>query len=582
MKHTVLILMFSVIVALSCQAQDVSSDEVLIKSIARDGEAEVAVPYTNDLIFSRIAENVSISKVRRDSIFIRLSPVTSGWFIKQKFNYRIIERRILSQDITAKSISGVNAWDSYPSYDQYLAMLEKLKSDYPAICQIDTIGTSINGKLILAIKISDNVSADEDEPEVFYSSTMHGDETAGFILMLRLADYILSNYGTNQNIRQLANELEIWINPLANPDGAYRSGSIITNPVRFNSTGYDLNRNFPDPSQPYGQDNIMQKETVEMVKFLRKHRFVLSANFHSGREVVNYPWDIYQYRSFKFRGSLHADDNWFYEVSRNYADMVHRYSPQGYMNGAEYGFDNGITRGVDWYPVRGGRQDYVTWELQGREITIELDDLRNPPYVTPPVELPLIWEYNYRSLLGYLEGAMYGIKGNITDAATSMPVEARIFIPGHDHDSSHVYSDTIYGAYTRLIENGMYNLKFSAMGYRDTIVSDVAVTDYEKTMLNIAMKREVRNIEFPLLFPNPVTVTLRAILKREMTGKVNIKIYNTSGTLVVNYDDVVSGENNPLYINVSGLAGGMYTIVFRNLTGISDSGKFVIARPVMR
>ena len=35
---------------------------------------------------------------------------------------------------------------------------------------------------------------DEAEPEVFYSSTMHGDETGGFILMLRLADYLLKNY----------------------------------------------------------------------------------------------------------------------------------------------------------------------------------------------------------------------------------------------------------------------------------------------------------------------------------------------------------------------------------------------------
>ena len=36
--------------------------------------------------------------------------------------------------------------------------------------------------------------------------------------------------------------------------------------------------------------------------------------------------------------------------------------------------DNGVTRGDVWYQIYGGRQDFVTYELQGREVTIELDD----------------------------------------------------------------------------------------------------------------------------------------------------------------------------------------------------------------
>ena len=81
---------------------------------------------------------------------------------------------------------------------QYDSIMQSFLSLYPSICHLDTIGTSINGKLILALKISDNASIDEDEPEVFYTSTMHGDETGGFILMLRLADYLLTNYSFSQ------------------------------------------------------------------------------------------------------------------------------------------------------------------------------------------------------------------------------------------------------------------------------------------------------------------------------------------------------------------------------------------------
>ena len=55
-----------------------------------------------------------------------------------------------------------------------------------------------------------------------------------------------------------------------------------------------------------------------MMKFMREHKFALSANFHSGAEVVNYPWDRWWW--------LHADNDWFYNISRKYADTVHLYS----------------------------------------------------------------------------------------------------------------------------------------------------------------------------------------------------------------------------------------------------------------
>ena len=301
-------------------------------------------------------------------------------------------------------------WQSYPKYSQYDSIMRKLATDFPELCLLDTIGSSVNGKQVLVLKISDNVALSEpEEPEVFYSSTIHGDELLGFVLMLRLSDYLLRNYDTNPGIKSLVDNLQIFINPLANPDGTYRTGNEIINPIRFNANGRDLNRNFPDPLQP---GVVQQKENVDMIAFMRSHRFVLSANFHSGAEVVNYPWDRWLTR-------IHADDSWFVELCRAYADTVHIYSRDNYLDG----FDNGIVRGAVWYEILGGRQDFVTWELHGREVTIELDNIK----LTPADSLENMWNYNYRSLLNYLSYAQFGISGRVTNSETGNPVRATIY-----------------------------------------------------------------------------------------------------------------------------------------------------------
>ena len=72
-------------------------------------------------------------------------------------------------------------------------------------------------------------------------------ETLGFILLQRLADYLLTNYGIDSLVTELVDNVEIWLCPLANPDGTYQNdNSTISSARRYNANMVDLNRNFPD------------------------------------------------------------------------------------------------------------------------------------------------------------------------------------------------------------------------------------------------------------------------------------------------------------------------------------------------
>ncbi len=547
-RHYAILLLIIILQATECFSQNVK-DKELREEIRKHGEADVVIPYPGRTAIDSITRNVSITSVKNKKVYITLSQTSLEWFLSNKFDYEILKREPAKGITHASSVKEAMEWDTYPTYTQYDSIMHQFAADYPQLCLLDTIGTSVNGRLVLVLKISDNVHGDEDEPEVFYSSTMHGDELAGFVLMMRFADFLLKNYGSNTLINALVDNLEIWINPLANPDGTYNSGDIISSPTRTNANGYDLNRNFPDPMNP---SVIQQKETTDMIAFMRKRKFVLSANFHSGEEVVNFPWD-------RWFDKYHADHDWFYYISRKYADTVHFYSGPAYMNF----MDNGVTRGAEWYIIYGGRQDFITWELQGREVTIELDDIK----LTPAAQLELLWLYNRQSLLGYLENALYGIHGKVTDFYSGLPVPAKVYISGHDRDSSHVYCDSLTGRFTRFLFQGVWNLTFSADGYRDTIISGIEVVNGQKTTLAIQMRPsntavDTSKPEEPVIFPNPARERVKCILPESFNGPVRITIISNNGAKIADYITTSS----PVIINVTNLGAGIYTIVFHSVT----------------
>ncbi len=441
---------------------------------------------------------------------------------------------------------GTDDWDYYPTYQQYVAMMEQFAEDYPELCEVVNFGQTVENRDLLAIHISNNLGVDENEPEFFYTSTMHGDEVTGYVLMLRLIDYLLTNYGSDDKVTNLVDNIDIWINPLANPDGTYAGGdNTVWGATRSNANWVDLNRNYRDPQYGDHPDgNPWQPETVAFMNLASAHNFVMSANFHGGAEVVNYPWDVWYRR--------HADDTWWIYVSRQYADTAHVHSPSGYMTD----LIDGITNGYDWYDISGGRQDYMNYFQHCREVTIELSYSKTPS----ASQLPDFWEYNYRSFLNYMEQTLYGFRGIITNSETGNPIQAKVFIEGHDKDESYVYSSLPVGDYHRPIKAGSYDVTFSTLGYYPQTVENVTVVDDDILILDIQLVPVgVFNPETEAekgmvsVYPNPFT---NYIVIDTYGEKCNMSIIGLDGRIIMDEQPV----NDLKTIDLSSLAPGVYMV----------------------
>lgn len=427
-------------------------------------------------------------------------------------------------------------WDEYPTYEAYESMMMNWAETYSDRCSLIELGTLGSGRKLLLIRINDDETI--AKPKVLLTSTIHGDETTGYILMLRLIDELLTAEGLPE-VNNVRNNIDLFICPNANPDGTYRKGNHTVNgATRNNASGIDMNRNYPDcveGNHPDGKKYAL--ETESFMGLADEYQFTMAANYHGGAEVINYPWDNSK--------SRHVDDEWWQMISRQYADLAQVENPD-YMTDR----DNGITNGADWYMIYGSRQDYMNYYQQCRELTVECSTTKCPP----ASDLPMYWNYNRNPIYAFLNQVLFGIHGNVKDADTQEPLKASIKILNHDRDYSIVESQFPDGCFYRPIKAGTYTIEVSAEGYVSKR-EDIVVTDNEKTIVEIQLERhddaleEYDDVDFKIDASGEIVYIDNKLLKT-----IRFELINIHGQIVKK--DCFNEEN--MELNLSQLNGGVY------------------------
>ncbi len=195
--------------------------------------------------------------------------------------------------------------------------LQQVAAAHPRLTKLETIGQTVNGQSLLAIKLTLDATRvrDGSRPAVLYSSAQHAREWITPEMNRRLLHHLIDGWTSGDaRIRKLLRTTELWFVPVANPDGYdftfTGDNRLWRKNLRDNNgdgqitgqDGVDPNRNYPtkwgydnEGSSPsFGSETYRgagprsEPETRALDGLMNRIRFAFQINYHSASELLLY------------------------------------------------------------------------------------------------------------------------------------------------------------------------------------------------------------------------------------------------------------------------------------------------------
>ena len=283
---------------------------------------------------------------------------------------------------------GQGSMGGYYTYAEIGGILDQMSAAYPNLMTPKvSIGSTLEGRGMWMVKVSDNPGVDESEPEMRIDAMHHAREPQGMQTTLYFLSYLLEEYGTDPLATYLINEREIYVIPCVNPDGyefnrsqSPGGGGLWRKNRRNNggSTGVDLNRNYPfqwggagssgtGSSETYrGTSAGSEPEIAAMTQFISSRDFKTALSVHTFSNLWLAPWGYIaqfppDWNEMEEIGDVAASDNGYVHGPA----AIVLYQADGVTNDYDYGVHDTYS----WTPEIGSSVDGF-WPLQSRIVPL--------------------------------------------------------------------------------------------------------------------------------------------------------------------------------------------------------------------
>jgi len=411
--------------------------------------------------------------------------------------------------------------EAYPTITALYASIDAVVAAHPDICRSVVIGTSVQGRQLRAVVVSDNPAVEEIEPELRITGAIHGDEKTGAMTALVFLQALTDNYDDSAACQYIVNNTELWVIPVVNPDG-------YVNNSRYNANGVDLNRNlsymwggegdspFSEPETQAIRDITMQ-DWPTVADFINP--FTAGLSFHGGSQCFNSPWN--------YTTTPHPQDYDLMLVQGN----AFASSP-GIVSYFGSNYDVWVP-GADWYATNGDVNDWSYGECGTIDHTIEVHNDKQAS------DWPGVANAHYFAILDFLTESTYGIWGTVTDADGD-PLDAQIQIGVSDGTDSEPLrfcrTDVTLGDYCKTLLPDTYDVMATVSGYTPQTVTGVTVGSGQRVEVSFVMNQvgiEGGGTGVPAtgglsLLPNPASGSCRMTMAGGGFGG-SLTIYDITG-----------------------------------------------------
>jgi hypothetical protein len=200
------------------------------------------------------------------------------------------------------------------TYSEMVDEMNAIHAEFPDLTTAPaSIGTTGQGRVLWAMKVSDNPNVQEDEPEVLFDGVHHAREIMALEIPLHFIRYLCENYGTDPVITFIVNNRQVWFVPMVNVDGFVyneqtnpNGGGMWRKNRRDNGIsgceGVDPNRNYtfqwggegssgnPCDETYRGPSAGSEPEIQAHMNFINAHQFVTWETYHSVAGQILLPW----------------------------------------------------------------------------------------------------------------------------------------------------------------------------------------------------------------------------------------------------------------------------------------------------
>ena len=443
------------------------------------------------------------------------------------------------------SPKATKALSDYLSPTEVAAFLDQVINDYPNITKRVELASGLpEGGTIYALKISDNPELDENEPRFLMDGQMHPREVMTPEIVVHAIDYLTSNYDTDTQVQRWVDNLEIWMVPVVNPDGAayvHAHDSMWRKNRSHNcgsDVGVDLNRNFEwnwngcsgsssicSEDTYRGPSAASEPETQALQSLMEALRPLYYLTYHSYGEYILWPSSCGHVEEHEMLSQVGEELN---AVVQNDSGQTGQWT-------------TGTATDV-MYSAPGGSDDHAYGATGAITITMEVNSTDFQPnyaaYRDATVE-------RQRAAWGHLmDRSLDGpsVRGRIYDASSSEPVQASFTFANHPFTSGQwQLSADAHGRYGRVVPaDSHHTIVFTAPGYLPATHSvDVAQGPFE---LDVPMQQGTNHAPVAVVGSDQTvdegsTVTLDATGSSDPDGNTLVYLWQQTAGPEVQLDD---------------------------------------------